>query len=367
VGVLSFTVVLVLGIALVPSGSNATPRYAKATGHVVSHAISRAEQNATLKYWTRARMRSATPVDVMNRSGSPIAGAATTAPAGPAGAVAGSSPSGATSSSSLGSAPVPQGFSYPFPFTRFGVSPASLYKKYPWEVNGKVFFTNHGGNYVCSGTSVVSPDGLEVWTAGHCTANTDGTHQFDSFFEFVPSYNGNAASCCPRGIWVADNLGTTTAWLNNGDFSRDMGVAHVVRDSNNRTLAGRVGTAGFAWNQSRDQDFTDFGYPQGSPFNGKFMIECSAAHATDDGGIGGSGPAPIGIGCDMTGGSSGGSWEIGWGGSTLGPSGFGVGYINGHNDYKYGSQPLAMYSPYFDTLANTVRCVFYAPGSGAGC
>ena len=40
---------------------------------------------------------------------------------------------------------------------------------------------------------------------------------------------------------------------------------------------------------------------------------------------------------------------IGW--TSAGP-----GYINGHNDYKYSNQPLAMYSPYQDTLSNTVRC-----------
>jgi len=53
----------------------------------------------------------------------------------------------------------------------------------------------------------------------------------------------------------------------------------------------------------------------------------------------------------MTGGSSGGAWNIRWGTS----SGTG-GMINGHNDYKYNSQPLAMYSPYQDTLSNDIRC-----------
>lgn len=51
----------------------------------------------------------------------------------------------------------------------------------------------------------------------------------------------------------------------------------------------------------------------------------------------------------MTGGSSGGGWMIDW-------SQTGTGYVNGHNDYKYTSQPLAMYSPYQDTLSNIVRC-----------
>ena len=41
----------------------------------------------------------------------------------------------------------------------------------------------------------------------------------------------------------------------------------------------------------------------------------------------------------MTGGSSGGAWNIGWETSN------GPGFINGHNDYNYSSQPLAMYSP----------------------
>jgi len=254
------------------------------------------------------------------------------------------------------------GFSYPYPFTRFGVSPASLYKKFPWEVNGKVFFTNDGGNFVCSGTSVVSPDGLLVWTAGHCTANTDGTHHFDSFAEFVPAYNGTAANPAPKGVWVADNLVTTSAWLNNGDFSLDLGVMHVVAHSG-VTLAQTVGDAGFAWNQSRDQDFTDFGYPAASPFSGNFMIECNAAHGADAS-VGGAGQAAIGIGCDMTGGSSGGSWSIGWGGGTTKPTGLTVGFINGHNDFKFSSQPLAMYSPYFDDTANGVRCALYG---GAPC
>ena len=51
----------------------------------------------------------------------------------------------------------------------------------------------------------------------------------------------------------------------------------------------------------------------------------------------------------MTGGSSGGAWNIGW-------SSAGTGYINGHNDYTYSNQAGAMYSPYQDTLSNTVRC-----------
>ena len=63
-----------------------------------------------------------------------------------------------------------------------------------------------------------------------------------------------------------------------------------------------------------------------------------------------SGPNPYAIGCDMTGGSSGGPFIMRFKAGS---------YINGHNDYKYinPALPLAMFSPYLDTQANQVRCV----------
>ena len=58
---------------------------------------------------------------------------------------------------------------------------------------------------------------------------------------------------------------------------------------------------------------------------------------------------PIFIGNPMTFGSSGGAWNIDWTSSA-------PGYVDGHNDYGYSSQPDAVYSPYQDTLSNKVRC-----------
>ena len=119
-----------------------------------------------------------------------------------------------------------------------------------------------------------------------------------------------------------------------------------------RTLGQAVGWDGFAWNQRPSEQFVAFGYPAASPYNGNNLIEDIAATAAQDGAISGANATkPIAIGNPMTGGSSGGAWNIRWGTS----SGTG-GMINGHNDYKYNSQPLAMYSPYQDTLSNDVRC-----------
>jgi hypothetical protein len=64
---------------------------------------------------------------------------------------------------------------------------------------------------------------------------------------------------------------------------------------------------------------------------------------------GGVGPNPVGIGSDFTGGSSGGGWMIGW--SPTSP-----GYINGHNDFTNSGVANTMFSPYLDSVSNTVRC-----------
>lgn len=64
---------------------------------------------------------------------------------------------------------------------------------------------------------------------------------------------------------------------------------------------------------------------------------------------GSSGRPAIGIVSPMTGGSSGGAWNIDW-------SLTNVGYIDGHNDFNETAYPGLIFSPYQDTLANMVRC-----------
>jgi len=151
---------------------------------------------------------------------------------------------------------------------------------------------------------------------------------------FCPGYlDGH----CQLGEWTARQLWSSTGWFNNGDFEYDYGEA-VMNTNNGSTLVDAVGAEGWAYNHPRDQFFHALGYPAEAPFNGERMIECDAPYATDDSPNGVS-PAAMGIGCDMTGGSSGGGWLIQFGSAR--------GMVNGHNDYKYDSQPLAMYSPYY--------------------
>jgi V8-like Glu-specific endopeptidase len=248
-------------------------------------------------------------------------------------------------------------YSYPFPFTRYSVDDQLYPGVYPYIAIGKLLFLQNGIQYVCSAASVESPAASPtVWTAGHCLSDGNGT--FSTKVGFVPSWKNGAA---PYGFYPATQLAVATSWHVNGDFTRDYGAFQVGTNAllggEGQTLQSQVGTLGFAWNQSRIQHWDDFGYPAANPFDGQLMTTCQASHAVDDTGSQGAGPDPIGIGCDMTGGSSGGPWIL------LFKRGS---YINGHNDYKYvvPAEPLAMYSPYFDTVANQVRC---AAANISGC
>jgi hypothetical protein len=100
------------------------------------------------------------------------------------------------------------------------------------------------------------------------------------------------------------------------------------------------------------------GYPQAAPFNGgKIEVCLSSLGYADDGGA--SAPNSVAIGCDMTGGSSGGPWILGFGRFGGQPGGNAALWINGHNDWRHTAIVNEMASPYYDcrtvTLYNAVN------------
>ena len=324
----------------------------------VVHSVAKVpSEKATLAYWTRARLRAAKSADMVIAGAKPHVLPLTGKQPGKPGHVAGGLPDGrGLAVTHPTEAIAPEAFPYPFPYDSFTPSP-SLWPTYPYQVNGKLFFANSGGSFVCSATAVASASGPsnenEIWTAGHCLVNTESdNHVVDSSAVFIPAYNGNVSKFDPYGEFVWNGgWETSSAWYNNRDLTEDE-AAMTVRTSSTtgRTLGQAVGWDGFAWNQPVNEQFVAFGYPAASPYNGLNMVEDIAATAGQDGMIGGADATkPITIGNPMTGGSSGGAWNIFW--TSSGP-----GYINGHNDYVYTDQPGAMYSPYQDTLSNEVRC-----------
>jgi hypothetical protein len=206
------------------------------------------------------------------------------------------------------------------------------YTTFPASTHGKVFFTLGGSNYVCSGTAVNSSNRSVVWTAGHCV--NEGPGAYATNWAFVPAYRDGSR---PFGTWTARTLVTSSAWANQGDISYDVAGA-VMNTNGGSALTDVVGGRGIAFNYNRNQFYQSFGYPAAPPFNGQRLWVCESDLLTSDPS---TSPQTMGIGCDMTGGSSGGGWIVG-------------GSVHSVNSYGYLNQPNVMYGPYQGSVAQSV-------------
>ena len=254
------------------------------------------DKAAVERYWTAERMRNAVPADAV------LAG---TAPA------AAKPPKQKRSATQI-----------PPPYT-----------SQPTSTNGKVFFTDDGVNYVCSGTALLSANRSTVWTAGHCVNGGDGGG-FHTNWAFVPAY---ADGSRPYGTWSARRLLTTNAWGSSGDFSYDLGAA-VVSPSGGASLTDRVGGRNIVFNSNRSQQYAAHGYPAAPPFNGQRLWVCNSPLRYNDNS---ASPATMGIDCDMTGGSSGGGWIAN-------------GSVASVNSYGYSTLPNVMFGPYQGAVAQSL-------------
>jgi len=253
------------------------------------------DKAAVKRYWTRERMRNAHPANrVLSGTFAPAAKRPPKAAA---------------------SQPVPP------PYT-----------SQPTSTNGKVFFTEGGVNYVCSGTALLSGNKSVVWTAGHCV--NDGAGTFVTNWAFVPAYLDGGA---PYGTWTARTLLTTSGWNNSGDFSYDNGAA-VVSLNGGRALTDVVGGVNPTFNYPRNQTYVSHGYPAAPPFNGQRLYTCTSPLRYDDTS---ANPPTMGIDCDMTGGSSGGGWTVN-------------GSLESVNSYGYSSLKNVMFGPYQGTVSQSL-------------
>ena len=257
---------------------------------VAKHSVGGAQ--ATLDYWTAERMRNAIPAERARGGSSTKAKRAAFS-------------------------------SYEYP---------GSYTTYPASTHGKVFFTLGGVNYVCSGTALNSSNRSVVWTASHCV--NEGPGAYATNWAFVPAYRDGSR---PFGTWTARALVTSSAWASQGDISYDVAGA-VMNTSGGSALTDVVGGRGIAFNYNRNQFFTSFGYPAAPPFSGGRLWVCESQLQTSDPT---TSPQTMGIGCDMTGGSSGGGWVVG-------------GSVYSVNSYGYRNQRNVMYGPYQGSVAQSV-------------
>jgi V8-like Glu-specific endopeptidase len=197
--------------------------------------------------------------------------------------------------------------------------------------HGKVFFSDGGVNYVCSGTALV---GDVVWTAGHCV--NQGPGQYYTNFLFVPAYRDGVA---PLGQFPAPTLITTDGWLVSGAFGVDVGAAIPDVNAQGQTLGQAVTERSIVFNTPRQQSYATYGYPAASPFNGQRLRVCNTAWSRDD-----VSPTPddMGIACDMNGGSSGGGWVTS------------TGEVASVVSYGYSNIKDMLFGPHLETEAETL-------------
>lgn len=124
-------------------------------------------------------------------------------------------------------------------------------------------------------------------------------------------------------------------WASDANPAYDIAMV-AVRDRNGAPIGSWVGWLGAMWGYSATQHFHAFGYP-GNFASGRYLTLCAASTARRDSK---PGPDPIGIGCDMKQGSSGGPWLVRY------VPYVGGNYVNGVTSYGYDGRDVT-YSPYF--------------------
>jgi V8-like Glu-specific endopeptidase len=197
---------------------------------------------------------------------------------------------------------------YPYPFTRFQVA-ASKLTTYPHSTVGKVFFKQGGGSFVCS-ASVIRAHILLI--ARHCIFDYP-SKVWSTNVVFYPGYkSGPNTALGPANGWLGRILITFVS--NAAGWQYDTGFIQTYNRNrtgcqpvgNNRQVEFYTGILGYKYGGSyAARKFTPLGYPHAAPFNGKTQQQCNSTTGT----LNTFGEAKtLEVGCDFTGGSSGGPW-----------------------------------------------------------
>ncbi|MEU9982050.1 peptidase [Streptomyces sp. NPDC050856] len=204
------------------------------------------------------------------------------------------------------------------------------------KTTGRVFFTFQGKTASCSGNAVTSQNASTVITAGHCVKYQGSWH---TNWVFVPGYDNGQA---PHGQWTATRTLTTPQWEASEDINYDIGAA-VVAPLDGRKLTSVTGAQGIQFNGGYNKPMYAFGFPAAAPYDGSKLIYCSGNSAKDF-----LFSQDHSLGCNMTGGSSGGPWFTGFSETA------GTGLQVSVNSFGYTFLPNRMFGPYFGDEAKAV-------------
>jgi hypothetical protein len=219
----------------------------------------------------------------------------------------------------------------PPPFSSFAVPDPTTP---PLTTHGKVFGKLPGlGPFECSATVASSASRTVVFTAGHCVYDPQSGRAAKRL-AFVPAYDEGAQ---PFGKWTASASRTTRDWIRRGNFDFDYATL-TIRPQGGLAIEDVVGGRPLATNQPRAQTYNAYGYPSNFA-NAQVMWGCRGAYAGDDPRPFPGGPAPVGMGCDMKTGASGGGWVDD------------LGQLVSVSSFGYKRRPGFLYGPYLTPKA----------------
>lgn len=211
---------------------------------------------------------------------------------------------------------IPQEFgtgNQPYTTSRVDLSSNIPSKYYPYRPTGKIYFSEHGDTYVCSGSLI--DKGLIV-TAAHCVADF-GTGDFYSGWQFMPGLSGSKKA---YGTWYVQEAWVMNSYLNGTDSCYQPGVicqndvAVLVVAPRGRSFPGtKAGWYGYGyngWGFSADNTalINQLGYPVSH--DGGYMMQ----RTDSQGSVNGTYSNNTIWGSRQTGGSSGGPElvNLGW-------------------------------------------------------
>jgi hypothetical protein len=250
-----------------------------------------------------------------------------------------------------------------------------------------LMYALHGdGKYYehnCTGTVVGAANRSTILTAGHCVrepgiwkdANGDGISQETEFgptwsdwnrdgveqpieltprqwykeISFLPGYDNRVRT---HGTWLAASgadgealVLVQSGWNSSRLWEYDF-AAFVVAPQSGKTVSEAVGGSqryGEAVRAESPEELQSLGYPATAPpaeFTGHVLFVCAGTPQIGDSRSASSGTAILALGCDMTGGASGGPWLV-----NVGENGLGT--VAAVNSYKYSDEPRTMLGPRF--------------------
>jgi hypothetical protein len=189
------------------------------------------------------------------------------------------------------------------PKFKSGAVPAAYYAARPFRTNGKLFANFNGQLYTCSATVVPSRSHQVILTAGHCIHDPK-RGGFADAVAFVPGY---FAGYSPNGGWIGTRVVTTGQWTKRRNEKYDYAAIKLAGPQGK--IGNVVGESGLALGVRRKKKLLALGYP--SNLGGaQAMWSCFSGVKGRDPFLKGGGKDAIGIGCNMSFGASGGSWEL---------------------------------------------------------